>query len=798
MGDITKMVAVARRSLAALALFSLVAALVAAANAGAQTNAPPPKITTGDLELDKACLEIFAAPDADALSRVYQFQYPRLAGTASRAEQAVRELHAAPELGRAEAALKAGERAAAEAKAKLSNILTSVPSADQHARNRDDAQRELNDLADIERRHTQAESDLKSPSVNTAERKLKEQERDALKQRIERTDKRGILQRLRAAERGYEEKTQGVEALRKQIAALEKLEAAARVPVATLKRRIAEAEAEATLASARQAGFEKCALQRRYQIDPDLIAKLKRLDELLESLGRGIAGVEARAAPLKQPCAGFDAEIAALRTMALEIGRSADALTVKARTQPGSAADAQRQAATAIADARIAAAAVTTARAHAAQVAQVACQASKAVVDKPTDPKASALLDAARDNRTAAEADVAKASAALNQIRALHAGLQAGPTRAALGGELAGLKGRLAALRGQHATLAKTASDAAAVFRDSSQIADRLYSLAQSAKNEDSLERERKPQIDALVVRVLAAVKLACPSNSSDAVKALAVLVAAAAAKVGAAETAVSSAGAPPAASNAGTQIEAIFTAARTDADGVAAEATKAVGCDVAARQAHAAAASTGTSSTSTSTSKPKLPAGAVDKPIPGKPNGLSCRYVKGTSYVEFILYDVKTCPPTIEDYPLASAKPVEVASTTEKDFGDKAADFTGRWLDTREQSWAITITNGKASRFPISAETVYSGGDNAKTKWTGTCQRLEINKVECGGSGTFENNLRVAEFKVKAVLYVFEGKTMTHDFEYTEGRTVRMKFEGHKPQPFNVGKFKGNQLTKQ
>lgn len=579
---------------------------------------------------------------------------------------------------------------------------------------------------------------------------------------------------------------------RKELPPLKAEETRTRTAFNTAKVATDKASADIAIADIQVNGIANCAAQSALKIDPQTVAIAAKLDGMLANLESNVVAME----KMKPTTSGFCARLQG----ALLAAQAATSIEETARQLAANAKSTSAQGATGQAEKQKAAAAAATIgrlRAHATKAANDACKAAGAVTADPAKATAATDLAEARSQRTLAEKDVAEAAAALNDIRAAHAtltGAGAPSPNAALTARLDALRARLRAELGSdelHAVMADVMAvariDAAAVIAAGKMIGD-YEGFAKDALGKPTYEfvaaNAREPRFKALEARYLA--MLATIQCVQQATAQMATLLERMTAAHNAIDEAAAAVGAVTPAGAAG-EIEAIFTKAYADAQAIAAEATRAIGCETTARKAVETA----------SAATPKLPPGAVTTPIPGKPNGLSCRYTKGASYIEFIIYD-RPCPPSIEDYTLAGSKPVEVASTTEKDFGDKAADFTGKWIDKREQSWAYTFTNGKASRFPISAETIYAGGDNAKTKWTGFCQRLAINKVECGGTGTFENTLRVQEFKVKAVLFVHDGGILTHDYEFYDGKTVRMKFEGHRPVPFNNGKFKGNPLTKQ
>jgi hypothetical protein len=153
---------------------------------------------------------------------------------------------------------------------------------------------------------------------------------------------------------------------------------------------------------------------------------------------------------------------------------------------------------------------------------------------------------------------------------------------------------------------------------------------------------------------------------------------------------------------------------------------------------------------------------------------------------IEVELFDVTTCPTEIPGRFVGSSPTTQ--TEMEKDFGEKSHDFTGKWVDDREQHWTFTITNGKASRFPISAQSVHRGADNTLSKWTGTCIRTEENKAVCEGKGTHANDLRVMSFTVKITMYVHSDiGRLAYTGEYTHTQLVSMKIPGMKPTPGGI-----------
>lgn len=794
-----------------------------AATAGTPTPVAAQGPTTGDPVADKLCLDILSLGSMNDLTRFHlssRYKETKEARWAAEsAYRAAREKYEAS-LDRVMKELKKANDQLTASEVELSSLLTSYPRLEDFPREREKLEAELRQIAELERLYEDAKQRLAIFGKGTigdqqTARTKAEAEREVQTRAliVQRANKPEVIDRLKRMTAAQVEKQSRHDGLRQTIAA-QKLEVRRLESNRdAFSRPLDQAKADWAAASLRDETMNRCIAQRRVELDPKLSREAKWIDDKLDQSEKAIAAIEA--SPLLPRCAAFDATAKSILGAANQLGAQADALAGRARGQ--NAATPQRQSESAnkaLADARAAAARLTSLRGDSSRAQKAACGASQRIVANPSDPASAAALVEAQRNWAQADSNARVAAGILAEIRAAQAAGRASSTPSAttdLTSEVNALKGKGADLENQRSAFNGAAAEVAALNRRITNVQGDVFQLESNAQiARESIEAMRELRIAGLARR-LRAIGPAC-IGAAGLAGTLDGPVAAAIAKVKAAESAVfvkTTISGPPEVTG---QIGAILTSATADAEAMESDALIARRCEAAARTALASKPAPPSTSSKPradeapkETNKdppkeatpPKLPAGAVTAAIPGKPGGSSCRYAKGTSSIEFIIYD-RPCPPNIEDYPLTGSKRVEVSSSTEKDYGDKAQDFTGKWVDKRDQWWTFTITNGKASRFPISAQSVYVAADNGVSKWSGTCIRTAENKAECDGTGTWDDTLRTMAFKVKVVMYVHSGTTITYDYEFLTSEMVRAKLPTSRPGGMGVGKFKGNPLTKQ
>ena len=506
--------------------------------------------------------------------------------------------------------------------------------------------------------------------------------------------------------------------------------------------------------------LERCRVTRLAQFNPKDAAAIASVEAAATKHQRDIAELEKLARQAPSICPPAAAAIAGVEKSASNLEAALRKLAADAKAQES------RQPVTAPInpDVANAARAISSLSKHAAEAALGACEASKAILAAPHDPSAVASLGEALRYRSTAEADVTMAANFLNVIRAAHAaaappGSPAAP--AAPAAAAGGLTAQLDALR------ARSAAELGAAAAVKSMLS--LQTFAQSVTTAENAAKasaaEVKRVVDAakdaglpemwfrtlwsqrfleLATRHEAALKgVSCAFALLAKLERAAQGMAATHKALKDAEAAVASAQAKSgAATNPRAEIEAIFNAARSDADIVAVEAVTAIGCAAAAQTAMAA------------------PPAAAPPPAAAAP------------------------PATPPVAPPPAAGP---SGEMEKDFGDRNADFSGKWVDHHDQFWTFTITKGKGSRFPIAAQSVHRGSANFDNKWSGTCIRTEVNKAVCEGRGTYQDDLREMAFTVKVVMYVHDGVTLNYDAKYTSTNLVRMKVPGMQPSPGGI-----------
>ena len=501
-------------------------------------------------------------------------------------------------------------------------------------------------------------------------------------------------------------------------------------------------------------------------------AKLADLEKAIAAAERRVPAVTRACRETEEQLNATRASVARLQGQAATILTQATAQQVRAAATATQAAAAGRQALTDIASA---VAAVTASRARVAQLSQAACQGARLYQGDPKGANAPGALAEAFRNRALAENEVLQSAIALQTIRSTHATALASAAPAAGPLDLDSGRQQLGAVKKAILDLLDTPAqlherrrggqfhfyvvlgiggDLEAFTKADPRSPIGLFATAQA------------PAINALVERH-AKLLPDCSTPLGARINALDGEIAAALAKANEATGAIWALAPPPALTNNVHLIEAIYTHARGIADGTAADALNAMRC-VAETQ------------TAIITAPPP-------PPVAPPTAGIKCRYTRpGGQVIEVELFDVATCPPEIPARFVGSAPATQ--TDMEKDFGDKAHDFTGKWVDQRDQFWTFTIANGKASRFPIAAQSVYRGSDNQLSKWTGTCIRTEANKAVCEGKGTFENDLRVMSYSVKITMYVHlaEGR-LAYNGEYTHTQLVSMKVPGMKPTPGNI-----------
>ena len=795
------------------ALFALLAAL-AGVDAGAQ------QPTTGNRQVDLVCLEIFELKSVADIRRYDNSKHKPAEREAIAAENALSELRNNPAttaaIRKAEADKARAKQRRIDADVELSGLLMGYPRVEDYEAERTKLQAELRNIRELEKQYEDAKQNLSvygKSSIGDRQAQVEvlrlQKEVKALRTTIDKADESGVQDRLNKTTEERAKKQGRIVVLRESLPGLNASEQAAERALERAQRPLAEAQAEAYASRQLAEAMRRCLSERHAQLDPGQADALKRLDEVLASLERSMLQIEEKAKGVLARCPTLDGIAKAAQSEAAELDRAADRLVARARTQQASAADAQRHAAAAtkaLNDARAAAATIASARTHATQAAQVACRGSEAIKAKPADPDMRLTLVEVQRNRAQAEQDVTITAGALDTIRAAFGAARTNavpPAASGLANDIAALRVKGSALESRRTEFNGAIAETAAVRSALTQVAGILYPFYRNLTTQSGgLEQLREVRIKNLNGR-LEAIDTKCMDHAATLSGSLDGVVQAAAAKLGAAETSVAQTAMPAGAPDYAAQIEAVFANARAEAELVAAEAVKAVRCEAAARTAMAGPAPppspppTTAAAPPSDAAPPKLPPGAVPKPIPGKPNGLTCRYTRGQSSIEFTIYDVRACPP-IDDYTLVSQRPAEESTAMEKDFGEKAQDFTGKWVDKRDQFWTFTITNGKASRFPISAQSVYVADDKGVSKWSGTCIRTGENKAECEGAGTWDDALRIMSYKVKVVMYVHSGTTITYDYEILTAQMTRAKLPTARPGRVSPGKFKGNPLTKQ
>jgi hypothetical protein len=623
-----------------------------------QTPAHTPPLTSGDPVVDAVCKLAIEAKTVEETKKLWRDHSTKHAWSITEAEQKLAE--ARRKVNETESTLKADEKAAADAKAKLSSLLTSRPTAEEHAAERAKAQKEIREIRELDSKYQDAKADLDvfakatpGSRQNKEELARRQHEVRTRKRILDMADENAVQERLKQATDGYNEKTAGIVTLRAAIAGLDQNEATSRRALERARTAVTQAGTHLAAMRAREQGVQLCIRVRSAQLDPENGPRLRQLDELLDRIERRIAELETRAPQLASQCAPIVAEIEALQREAAGLGRDADALAAKAAAPQAGAADYQRrfnQASQAERDARSAAAAISSARTHAAKAAQNACTGSEAITKNLADPGARTRLIDVQRSRTEAEQDVAQTAAALDRIRAAHASVvAAGPLQTPLTRELAGLKSRAAELKRRRDAAAMKATDPADFSMAVEAIVTLLRQHQSNAKSEFShtiAERLREFRISELLGRA-ERIERSCGPRARNAALEMDRLNRDAIAKVDNVTSAVGNTGVLADPPSFGPEIERTFNAARTEAEAVAAEATKAVRCEATARNALA----------NPPACKGTPPAGAVLKPDPSRKGGLTCLYRCGSSSIEFTVFDGTTaCPPKIEDYTLVSS----------------------------------------------------------------------------------------------------------------------------------------------
>ncbi|MGQ0585087.1 MAG: hypothetical protein ACT4O6_24380 [Reyranella sp.] len=493
-------------------------------------------------------------------------------------------------------------------------------------------------------------------------------------------------------------------------------------------------KAIAEAANAKAAGVLACRREWIIRGDESGGPYLARLDAILAKVGADIARMESLVAQARALCLRARTDIPETTKNARQLVAAIDKLTTEAgmqRMQSGPTA------ATGVQNAGNAAAAIAELRKHAAEAAQSACKANEAVQAAPRGDRAAVDLAEAKRQQTAVEQDVVQAAAKLKEIQAAIAAQQT-PVDG-------GFVGRLRALQAQAPRvmtfdpLRQPMSDYD-TFSKAKAGASNALSEYEGAWGDAGTDAEkgaaklREGRYTEFANRYREAI------GGADCLSEVMVAVPAMLRQLGAIEEALKNAETGVIASGTDVDqqgdLQKILATAQADAASIAMEVTNAVRC-----------------------------AGAAQTAMPSPPSGA----------------------PTAPASPQPSPPPGASALPPAQDFGDKNADFTGRWVDHHDQFWTFTISNGKTARFAIAAQSVHRGSANFDNKWSGACARTEVNKAVCSGTGTYEDDLRVMSFAVRVVMYVHDGGILNYNAEYTSVALVRMKIPGQKPTPGGI-----------
>ncbi len=556
--------------------------LVASLLIGSAANGHAQRPTTGDPEADLLCIQILNAKTPEEYEGIISAKMSALFRAHSEAEAELHQATAAEE--RAFKVFAATENARSKADVELSGLLTGRPTLNELVAEKDKARAELARIKELEHAYEEAKAALAPYATITPGSRQNKQELSRLQQEVSMREqvlravnKPEVEGRLQAVMAEHDRKRDRMVLLRAIIDVLEIDEKAAKRKYAAEQRKVEETKAEIATLRLRGTAAMRCVEAKRPEFGLAGRKGDSQLDQTLDTLDRSIGEAEGLAKSLAGRCAALDGSLNAMRTEAANIAAEADSLAARAGASPS--ASGQRLAA--VADARTAAAMIARLRANTKQVSDGACRNSQAIVKNPGDPASRPALVEAQRLRSEAESNVGQLAVQLEAIRTAYATAQRGGTAApapASPADLAALKSRLAELDRKRVVFNSTVDEIAALQRK----LDTVTAALQEARKGVPTERVAK-----LLARI-EAIDRKCyyraVTLNPDAV------VARAATKIKSVETAPPGSAAQPAqpavTGDPAAEIEALFNTARADAEGAATEATNAVRCEAAARNA--------------------------------------------------------------------------------------------------------------------------------------------------------------------------------------------------------------------
>ncbi|MGQ0675443.1 MAG: hypothetical protein ACT4N4_05070, partial [Rhodospirillales bacterium] len=310
------------------ALGVVFAALAAASGTGAQT--------TADVEASRACVDVFTkktSKEAEEAGNNY------IRAMQARQKQAEADVQKAGddrknnEL-RLQTELEKAKKAAADAKAELSGILTAQPDEAGLQANRLKYAGELQRIKSLELLYQVKQDDYNAARGGTvsteAQRALIRDlraELERLKKQLDDADKDGVEQKLKETNAALSRKTFRAAELRAKIPALDIEETQAQRRLTQLREAHGRAQAALTELNKLIPELETCRDRRMAELDRDLGPLLAKLDGLLAQYESAVSAMETVAGQMRARCAAAKGTGAA---DADRLGAEADALAAAA------------------------------------------------------------------------------------------------------------------------------------------------------------------------------------------------------------------------------------------------------------------------------------------------------------------------------------------------------------------------------------------------------------------------------------------------------------------------------------
>lgn len=646
--------------------------LLLLAAAHAQHQGPPAK--SADPAIEAACDDIKKVKHRDDLNKAVAPHQSKVNLALAQAMQKVAS--AEDEAKKAAAALSAAQKAVTDLEVRISNVHQEARTAAGYDAKRKEAQRKIEAINNLAQRHRdaqQAADDAKLGRGQPDQVKALQDAADALKTQ---SDAANLTLKDEQDDFDYWDglykgtTTGDPVAMNRQRDGLIVARTNAAKAHDAAREKVATARRDQSRVRDRQKELTRCVTERTAELDPTLGPQIAYVDGLLKRIAERLAEFEKKAPQMAAGCPPILKDVEALERDLAALGRDAVALAAKAATPWTGLADYQRryaQATKAQLDARRAEVAISNAKTHAVNAARDACQISDAIVRNPRDPAVRTRIADVQRHRADAEQDVAQTAAAIEQIRAALVSSQAaGSQQTPLTQELAGLKRRADVLKARRDALGEKATPFSGFSTAVNQLLDRLEKAEASANASGTTPnayRVRATRIADLLNRARKIDKT-CVSGIHRTFVDLDNVRKEVDEDIYKAQVAISNTGVLPDPPNITAEIERILNKARTEHEQIRAEATNAVRCEEAARNAINNPGATpappppppGPGPATASRCKGAPPAGSVSKP--DKPGGLTCKYQCGASTIEFTTYDgTITCPPKIEDYTLVGSR---------------------------------------------------------------------------------------------------------------------------------------------